>query len=82
MIKKFRQMALTNNIITIYGAQKTANTHYITITYMYQIIVPPSNKSVQLQQKCFEKQNPKADTNQIKKSVKLKPDKINNISVS
>jgi len=35
MIKKFRQMALTNNIITIYGAQKTANTHYITITYMY-----------------------------------------------
>jgi len=27
-------MALTNNIITIYGAQKTANTHYITITYV------------------------------------------------
>jgi hypothetical protein len=31
---KKKSMALTNNIITIYGAQKTANTHYITITYV------------------------------------------------
>jgi len=71
-------MALTNNIITMYmmhTRKKTTKKHYITITYVLdyctniKVIFRTAEQtrgqkyqSVQLQQKCFEKKYPKADT--------------------
>jgi len=60
-------MALTNNIITMYmmhtTRKKKTKKHYITITYVLDYCTNIKKyQSVQLQQKCFEKKYPKADT--------------------